>query len=665
MRLDLKNNELVFSYIEKNKLALFLAALENGKGLKYRNYKGTIYIPLRHFDVARQVLKEFKNELTFTLRYEKFASLFVLNKDVIKIKWYPCECIITGRVPFDLIIPNTSYFNKAALQSKAYEKGQWDGLTHMFDTMTGKFPSGLLERIVTGLNERGMQYDIERMFNYPAPELTLRPKFEFTPSDDQIKAVDALDRSNNGIAKCPTGFGKTSYVAAKLISQKGVKSLFLANQRVLINDAKDDFKKVFADCDIKIGTIGDGEFDPGDITVASIQGVIAALTPPSQLEKDKIAKELMFAEQQDDQRTVKRLKTRMKKLLEREEKSRLIKPFLEEVELFVVDEGQALGTDMWNKFLKACPAPYRYTLSATPIRTDGGALAIIGATGERRFESSADEQIQKGRLSEFRSYFRKFDHKVSKDVQKTLTMDYHQAYELFIVNNKPRNEYLCSLVVDLAKQGFSVLALVTRKAHAAIIQQTLLEMGMPEGTFAYVDGDTGKKKRKTAIEDFRASKFPILIGTSIFDVGFNAKNASKIVRFNGGGSEVREPQRAGRTVRMRDDGSIGESFDLLDINVPFFETQSYKRIKILKEEFGNHRVEVMRDLPIEGELDIVALQEFATKVSETDEQRGKEILEQLTFINTEFEAPDEFSELKDAFADRDLQGMLAQLEFKG
>jgi superfamily II DNA or RNA helicase len=665
MRLDLRNNELVFSYIEKNKLALFLAALENGKGLKYRNYKGTIYIPLRHFDVARHVLREFRNEISYTLNYEKFAHLFVTKKDIVRIEWNPCECIATGPLPFDLIIPNTSYFNKAAFNSNDYKNGRWDGLVHMFDTKTGRFPSGLLERIVRGLNERGIPYEVKRTFNYPAPKLQLNPKFTFIPSDDQIKAVEALDRSNTGIAKCPTGFGKTSYVAAKLISQKGVKALFLANQRVLINDAKKDFKEVFADCDIKIGTIGDGEFDPGDITVASIQGIIAALTPPSLLEKSKIQAELDFAEAKGDPKEIKKMQKKMERFLNREERSRLIKPFLEDVELFVVDEGQALGTDMWNKFLTACPAPYRYTLSATPIRTDGGALAIIGATGERRFESSADEQIQKGRLSEFKSYFRRFDHKVSKDVQKTLTMDYHQAYEMFIVNNRPRNEYLCDLVIDLAKQGFSVLALVTRRAHAELIQEIFREKGMPDTTFTYVDGKTAKKKRETTIDDFRASKFPVLLGTSIFDVGFNAKNASKIVRFNGGGSEVREPQRAGRTVRVRDDGSIGESFDLLDMNVPFFENQAYKRIKILKEEFGHHRIEVMKEVPIEGEFDIVRLQEFAMQVSETDDKRGKEILEQLTLMDDTFEAPDEFSKLKDAFAERDLQGMLAELEYKG
>lgn len=664
MKLDIRSNELVFTYIESNKVPLVLAALERDKSIRYRNVKGTIHVPLRYFDKARSVLREFRNDISYTLRYEKFAHLFVTNNNTITIEWYPCESYITGKIPFDLIIPNTSYFNKGAHNNEAYKKGRWDGLVHLFDTMTGKFPSGLIERIVKGLNERGLQYRVNRMFDYPTRDLDMNPKFTFTPMEDQVKAVDALDKSNTGIAKCPTGFGKTSYVAAELISRKGVRSLFLANQRILINDAKKDFLEVFSDSDVKIGVIGDGEFNPGDITVASIQGIVAALTPPSPLERTKIETELKYAELKGDPKEIKKFKTKLTRFDNRVERHKLIVPFLKTVQLFIVDEGQVLGTDMWNKFLTACPAPYRYTLSATPIRTDGGEISIIGATGERRFESSADEQIQKGRLSEFRSYFRKFDHKVSKDVQKTLTMDYHQAYNMFIVENRPRNEHLCNVVIDLIKEGYSVLALVTRKAHAAIIQEMLIEKGISEDKFFYVDGDTAKKKRETKIDEFRASKFPVLIGTSVFDVGFNAKNASKIVRFNGGGSEVREPQRAGRTVRKRDDNSIGESYDLLDINVPFFENQAYKRIKILKEEFGHHRVQVLPDMPIEGEFDVVRLQEFAMQVQETDEARGREILEQLTFVNTDIKAPDEFENLKDEFKDRNLESLFAELDFK-
>jgi superfamily II DNA or RNA helicase len=674
MLLDLYRNELVFSQIQNS--GNFAQALERGKKLKFRKYADKFYISLTHFDTARQVLKEFSGQLSFTPNYERFARRFAVNPNPIHIDWYPCECEISGKgMPWDIIIPTTSFFNKAALNSKAYEKGQWDGTKQLFNTIDGRFPSGLLERVVKALRERNIPYTVKRRFDYPKPTFILHPVFEFTPTEDQINAVEALDKFNHGLAKLPTGFGKTSFVAASLIAKKGVKSMFLANQRVLINDAKNDFKQVFRNDNVKIGTIGDGEFDPGDITVASIQGVVAALTPPSVQEKQQVANDLALAKihlsnaQTEEDREhwtkeIKRLTNKIEKLKFRAERSVLIKEYLQQVELFIVDESQVLGTDMWDKFLRACPAPYRYTLTATDTRTDGGRILIIAATGERRYESSAAEQIAKGRLSEFRGYFKKFDHKVDKDISKELTMEYHQAYRIFIVNNRIRNEHLCDKLIEWAKEGNSVLALVSWQEHGELVQQILLDKGMPDWTFEYIDGKTPKKKRNDDIERFRNGEFPILIGTSIFDVGFNAKNASKIVRFNAGGSEVREPQRAGRTVRKREDGSWGESYDIFDVNVPFFETQVMKRVKFLKAEFGDERIKVLPGV-IEGELDIVSLRELMNEIpDETDRTKGEAIIDELV-RRKELGSDDipEMQGLDEIENNRDLKSMLDQLRF--
>jgi superfamily II DNA or RNA helicase len=670
VQLDLVRNELVFSKVQNG--AAFRDALDRGKGLKYRRFGSNFYVSLEYFAVARQVLREFADDLRITMRYEKFAYLFVTKQVDIHIDWYPSQCKVSGRgMPWETIIPATRYFDKAALNSTAYDKGQWDGNTHLFNAIEGEFPSGLLERITYILTEQNIPFTIDRKFDYPKPTLDLHPTFEFEPTEDQIRAVHALNKANFGVAKLPTGFGKTSYVAADLVAKKGVRSLFLANQRVLINDAESDFRSVFRNDNVKIGVIGDGQFNPGDITVASIQGIVAALNKPTLAESTQACDDLAAAKaafnaaQSPEMKAkydkeVKRLLKKLKTIDARIARSNEILPYLQTVELFIVDEAQVLGTDMWDRFLRICQAPYRYTLSATPIRGDGGTIQIIAATGDMRFESSASEQIAKGRLAEFKGYFVGFDHCIPKELGQQIKIDFHQAYDIFIMNNRLRNEHLCKQVIKYAKEGHSVLALVTRIDHATIIQEILMEFGMPDWTMAIVTGDTAKGARKEIIENYREGKFPILIGSSIFDVGFNAKNASRMVRFNAGSSEVREPQRAGRTIRVREDGSHGETYDVLDKNVPYFESQSWKRWKLLREEFGDHRVTVLPQT-IMGEMAISALRDVVKATADqTDREAGEAIIAQLTTVSQHGDIP-EFNGFGSIAEDEDLKALLDEL----
>lgn len=667
MFLDLRNNELIFSDIEDT--GEFRSVLKELKGINYREYKNKFYFSLADVHMLRKVIGyRYRQDITISKRYKQFAEHFIFRKHDIEIKWGVVECEIRGEnMPWKDIIPATSYFDKKAVHAKQYGKS-WSGYTHLFNALEGTFPSGLLERVVNILREKNIPFNIEKTFSYPEPYLDLNPVFDFEPTEDQVNSVIALDKANNGIGKLPTGFGKTSYVAASLIARKKVRAIFLANQRVLVDDAKKDFENVFRNDDVTIGSISDGVFNPADITVASIQSIASALKPPTKKEKENAEYQYQLAQERyeffeegkdkdEAKKDVTKFKRRVNSIYKRLDRHEKIIPFLKEVDLFVVDESQVLGTDQWNTFLYACPAPYRYTLSATDTRTDGGRIQIVAATGERRFESSAGEQIGKGRLSEFIGHFTKFDHKMEKSVIKELSMSYHQAYEIFIVRNEIRNRHLCKKVIEWQKD-YSVLALVTRIEHGEIIIEMLKEMGLEDGKARYIDGETPKKVRRDTIEEFRQGKFPVLIGTSIFDVGFNAKNAAKMVRFNAGGSEVREPQRAGRTVRVREDGSIGESYDLIDINCPFFESQGWKRYKFLKEEFGKNRMKFHRGV-IEGELNVVGLREIIDSLpEETDREKGEDIIRQLKFHSKD---EDEFDDFDMPDLEPDLEAALKDL----
>lgn len=567
------------------------------KDVPHNERNNRFYIPLSAFTLARETLRHLPLALGET--WQPFMDRYKAGTPVT-IDWHPSYCEVRGGVPIEHLVEAMSYFNQEARQLRSYKEGKVDGIEHLFHAERGTFPSGLLDRAVDVLRKQGVPYEIHRHFDFPPPRYDWRPTFPFTPTDDQHRAVAALDRANSGIGKLPTGFGKTSFVAAALIARKGVKALFLANQRVLIDDAESDFRAVFGD-QVRIGKIGDGVYDPAEVTVASIQGVIAALKPLYDSERAQLRGKLEAARERyeyDPSPANKGKVTKAEKAITnaeaREARRADVTRFLrDEVELFIVDEAQGLGTSMWHTFLRACPAPYRYGLTATDTRTNGGRLEIIAATGERRYESSAEEQITKGRLSEFRAEFVEFDHGLSEDELKGLQMEFHEAYRYFIVENEERNAILIDKLLEWADAGHSILALVTYTDHAEIVMAELERRGVDPSRYRFIHGETAKGVRREGIRAFRDGEFPILFGTSIFDVGFNAKNASRMVRFNAGSSEVREPQRAGRTVRKREDGSHGEMFDILDVGCPFFKGQAFKRIKFLRAEFGHERVKIV------------------------------------------------------------------------
>lgn len=597
--IQIQKSELVLETFlrEKDKKTVRIAL--NEQKVPYKERSNRFYISLSVFGAARDALRQFG--MTQRESYKAMMRRFAEQTPVV-IDWYPSYCTVKGGIPIALFDKSMSYFDETNRQLTSYKKGYIDGVEHLFNAERGTFPSGLLDRAVEILRLQGTPFTVNRQFAIPEPTLKLNPVFDFVPTADQINAVDAMCAQTNGIGKLPTGFGKTSYVACAMIAKHRVKALFLANQRVLIDDAAEDFKRVFRNDSIHVGKIGDGMYDPGDVTVASIQGIIAALTPfteseRQQLESDKGRCETMLAHNPNDS-SAKRGMTNVNKRIAAAEKREsrrldLIRFLKEEVKMFIVDEAQVLGTSTWKTFLDVCPAAYRYGLTATDTRTNGGRIEIIAATGERRYQSSAAEQIEKGRLSEFRAEYLEFDHGMSDEDLKSLKMEYHEAYKYFIVENEERNNLLIDKTLQWAMEGKSILALVTQTDHGNRILAELERRNIPSHLYRFVHGQTSKKQRQDTIAAYRNGEFPILIGTSIFDVGFNAKIASRMVRFNAGASEVREPQRAGRTVRKRDDDSHGEMFDVIDLGCPFFKKQSLDRVRHISKEFGEDRVKII------------------------------------------------------------------------
>lgn len=499
----------------------------------------------------------------------------VINVGVVESKIIPNG----NKIPSDKLSKKMRYFFEGARNMKSFQDKKWDGYIQLYDKRFHTFPTGLLFDATAILEKEKVPYKMNILYDV-APD----KRFDWvvddgiTPDPDQIEAVEYALKGRRGIVKAPTGFGKTAVLAKRLIAARGVPTLFIANKKLLLEDAKEEFLKGVVglnnvDC-IKDGTYGNTKLKSGEVppqlsapvVVATIQSLHARLF---------------------DERT-----------------AVLMKDWLNNVCQFVmVDECQAVGSKMWDEVLKEIHAPYRIMLSATPKRTDGATIKIKAASGPVLFTTTAEEQIAKNRLCELEIRMKKFDHELYNEDDADLV--YSDMYKDCIVYNDARNDMLCELADELVKEDRTVLMLVVAIDHGHILKDKLIKMGYRDDDIRMVWGDTPTKKRQAAIEDFRKGKFKILIGSTIFDAGANIPAISGLVLAGAGKADITLIQRIGRAARNCDymktlgripkfmegvDKKCSVVYDVLDINAKFFRTQSRVRYYNARDEFGKDRV---------------------------------------------------------------------------
>ena len=263
---------------------------------------------------------------------------------------------------------------------------------------------------------------------------------------------------------------------------------------------------------------------------------------------------------------------------------------------------------MWDEVLNECHAPYRIFLSATPRRTDGATLKLMAGSGPVLFTTTAEEQIEKGRLCELDISYQMFDHKLHNEYDQGI--NYSDAYKVFIVENKRRNEEcIIKPTLKMIDEGRHVLVLIQQIDHGHILKDLFIEHGIEANDIRFIWGETPDKLRQSAVQEFRKGEFKVMIGSTIFDAGVNIPIISGVVLGGAGNSDITLIQRIGRGARNCDYGDligylpefmqknhgtkITQVYDILDMNTKFFHNQSRNRYYNASAEFGASRVHIL------------------------------------------------------------------------
>jgi len=562
-------------------------------------YKQTIrpaiYIPDSYVTKLNQDLIPFRDiisiDISFT-RWKDTSPVIPSSKTPVQIR---CGIITSKIYKGGYELPNKAiedvckYFFKPAVRQQRYLDKKWDGYIHLYKKWLHEFPTGLIEDVCQVLKDQDISYSVT--YNYEQ-----RPQRQFdwdvddniTPDTDQIEAIDSCMHGMRGICKAPTGFGKTAILAKRLTAQFGVPTLFLANKKTLLDDAAKEFREGITGLGPNdIIQIKDGWFGQTKILKDTKYEDIAPLTAPI-----IVGTIQSISARINDERT----------------RPYLIEWLHNHCKFVMVDETQAVGTKIWDEVLCEVYAPYRIFLSATPRRTDGATLKLFAGSGPVLFTTTAEEQIEKGRLCELDINYVVYDHKLFNDNDSDVS--YADMYKMCITENEDRNlQCVVKPAFEMIEEGRHILILVQYIEQGLMLKEMFLKNGLEPNDVRFIWGDTPDKIRTSAISEFKKGNFKIMIGSTIFDAGVNIPIISGVILAGAGNSDITLIQRIGRGARncdyehvlgympefmkVNDGKKITKVIDVFDTNVKFFYRQSKNRYYNSIEEFGKDRVHIV------------------------------------------------------------------------
>lgn len=422
---------------------------------------------------------------------------------------------------------------------------------YLYNHVRKCFPTGRLGYITDYLWEHNIPFECIDERIKPEPELNV--EYIGPPSDGsnglpprmyQIEAAGiVVGKGGRGILHHATGSGKT-ITAARIISTFKVKTLYIVPSLELLYQTAESFTKTLK-TEKKIGIIGDGEWDPQDITVSTAASIWSRF------------------------------------------ETEYCKEFLESIHMIMLDEAHHLsskekGRDTKNKnhevsqfsswymiAMNCLNAYYRIGLTGTPGKNIEQKRCVIEcATGRVLQHISARSLIDIGVLSDVEIHMHTIKH-------SRIFPDFPTARKEGVLLNEKFNEYIVQIALSELKMGKSVLILTGSKEHQGPMIQRLFSIYGVDVPF--VSGNSGKKDRKNYREDFRSGKQRIIMGT-VFGEGVDFPSLDCGILADGLADDKKPVQFLGRVLRTAKGKGIAHLHDFKHLDHKYLQRHSNSRL---------------------------------------------------------------------------------------
>lgn len=471
--------------------------------------------------------------------------------------------------------------------SRAYREGHWDGLIRFYDKKNHTFPFGMIETVVTDLENAEYEYQIDGVFDVPYIPSS---KFNEQLYQHQLEALKAFYEIKHGIIKVSTRGGKT-FIASEsfrqiLIDFPNYVILFLVESELLFDQAISDISGYLKISKNSIGRIKGEKFEPKQITVAMVQTVHSVLNFKKRVQEKykKILSKL------NDNQSIKEANAKRREEIKEKThfKNRLL-DFFKTVNYLTVDECQEFSNDDRIEIIQLIQkenCEWNLFLSATPFKSENaiGNLNLQKVSGPILYTIHEKVLKERGVLASDKILLFLFNHDNNRNIEVNDKSSYGDYQREVITHNERRNSILVNTIELCRKLKLKTLTLFIYKKHAHYIQAITGDK--------FLCSDDKIEVRKATIKSFLKRIGDVLFASGIFKKGLTLPEVQVLINAGGGLEQSEIIQKKGRVLGVKGTKKKALIIDFIDSS-KYFNAHSLSRISVYEESVGIDNIVVL------------------------------------------------------------------------
>jgi superfamily II DNA or RNA helicase len=479
------------------------------------------------------------------------------------LKNYTEEEIIKLKKSFSFTYKSVAFLIQKHKKNYSFKKNCKEAWDARLVELESQLHSSLVEKDETGYWMRpgsvpyipkSIKYTITNLVEYP--KLTPIPwlnKPEFTPYPEQIACRDLLIAEKHANVSLFTGFGK-SFLLEMLTQHMGLDTVIVTPSKSIFNELLVKFTHDFGEK--LVGGFGDGKKDiKKKITIAIGRSI-------TMIEKGTPAYE-----------------------------------FFKKKKILLVDESHTFGATELEKVCHGTldAIPYRFFVSGTQTRVDGGLKLLQSIIGKTVFEMGLKQGIEKGYACHFKfSIIETLSPSTEKKEDPIECKRVHFLYNPKIIEICAKianaswkiKRHQTLILVDELFQIYAIAKLLT-------VPYTYVHSASEKDASYW---NLKKVDLQTEVDKFNKGEVNVLMGTSSVSVGTNFYPTHNTINFKGGNSEIVTKQGViGRSTRLLEKSKYKDLhqpkpfatvYDFRVINEPILDKQLQNRCGWYAESGG-------------------------------------------------------------------------------
>jgi len=449
-----------------------------------------------------------------------------------------------------------SYLVAGFMHTVGFKNKRWDGKEHLLVFVPRKghrVPAGLLRDVVERLDMRGKKYIIKCEKRWHNKKIRTTWNGNIVLRDYQNEAVEAITTGRkwevgSGLLKMPIRSGKTK-TAAGIIHTMKRRTLFIVPSLMLLHQTVESLNESLC---TEVGIIGDGNWEPRDITVATVQTL--ARYSGGTIKQGKKYIEIPPADK--------------------------FVAISESFDMIIMDECHHLVAENWKNIVAGFNCRCKIGLSASihfenSREVEKGAIWLKACCGDVRYEIPMQGLVEAGYLMKQQVEL----HKITEP------QDYYEwrwskeLNDVLIYENEYRNALIAAIVEEKLDIKLKVLVISNRMNQLAELHSMLIARNIGH---AVVTGQDAMSARKRKVKAFLKNEINVLLGT-VFGEGVDIPEIECVVNAEGGRDVKRTIQRM-RNMTPSDGKTAAVFVDFADLTHKHFAIHSRDRIDVYRAE---------------------------------------------------------------------------------